>query len=385
MKLKVLLPFIIATSLMLLSYTTSKVMYNPTCPTGYTGAPSFSSGSTSKCSSCHGGISTGMVTVMGLPSGSYVPGQTYTFSLTINHSAANRLVWGFAIKSISNVDRSVVGTFSTTNANASVKSSGNSLELSHATAATTAASISYTYSNLKWTAPATPTANQSNIRFYFTGVAGNGNGNDGTSDFTYNGTLDATYTNLPVVLSNFKLVNVRNNAVQVLWQTEQETAGETFEIESSIDAINWSSITTVLGKGSSTSQQYSYTNNQPLSSGNVNYYRIKMIEADGSYRYSATQSIKLSNKVIVVKPLGSSISFGLNQTISYSIQSDKNRTINVSIIDINGQILYNKQLNLMSGNNNVIIPNNALLNSRGMIFAQFNAEGFQETIKQIIF
>ena len=385
MKLKVLLPFIIAISLMLLSYTTSTMMYNPNCPTGYTGAPSFSTGAVAQCTSCHGaGLAGGSVAVSGLPSGSFIPGQTYNFSLTITHSAANRAVWGYAIKAISNVDRAVVGTFSTTNANSSIKSSGNSLELSHATAATSAASISYTYTNLKWTAPAVPTTNQSNIRFYFIGVAGNSNGGS-SGDFVYSGTQDATYINLPVVLSNFKLVNVRNSSIQVLWQTEQETAGEKFEIETSIDAINWSSVSTVLAKGSSTAQQYSYTHNQPLSSGNVNYYRIKMIEVDGSYRYSAIQSIKLNNKAITIKPLGSTVSFGLNQTIGYSIQSDKNRTINVSIIDINGKILYNKQMNLMSGNNNVIIPSNAFGNSRGLVFAQFNADDFQETMKQIIF
>ncbi|MBU3714550.1 MAG: hypothetical protein FGM46_06330, partial [Ferruginibacter sp.] len=110
------------------------------CPIGRTGAPSFSSGSVSRCTGCHGDFSAnptgGSVTVSGLPDAAYTPSQSYPFSLTVTHTTSDRKIWGFAIKAVSTVDRSVVGTWTTTNTNASIKSTGNNIELSHTNAPT---------------------------------------------------------------------------------------------------------------------------------------------------------------------------------------------------------------------------------------------------------
>ena len=172
---------------------TAFVLSNPNCPTGKTGAPSASTGSVSNCTSCHGGNSLnaagGGIVVSGLPT-TYTAGTAYSFSVKINHASANRTVWGFAIKAIDTVARVVVGTWSTSNANTSIKGTagGTSYELSHAHAGTSASANTYTYSNLTWTAPAVPTANQARVKFYIAAVAGDGSG-DETGDFVYTTTF----------------------------------------------------------------------------------------------------------------------------------------------------------------------------------------------------
>jgi len=201
---------------------------NPNCPTGYTTAPSLNGTTVRNCTSCHGDYSLntagGGIVVTGLPA-IYNPGQSYPFTVKINHSASNRTVWGVAIKAIDTVTHAVIGAWTTTNPNTSIKGSsgGSSYELSHANAATSTATNTYTYSNLTWTAPSVPTAVQSRVKFYVSAVAGNNNGGEGgdyvyatslTSNqyvaptpctFTYgtwttcsNGTQTRTYTTSPV-------------------------------------------------------------------------------------------------------------------------------------------------------------------------------------------
>jgi hypothetical protein len=209
-------------------FTSLKMTSNPNCPTGYTTAPSLNGTTVRNCTSCHGDYSLntagGGIVVTGLPA-IYNPGQSYPFTVKINHSASNRTVWGVAIKAVDTVTHAVIGAWTTTNPNTSIKGSsgGSSYELSHANAATSTATNTYTYSNLTWTAPSLPTAVQSRVKFYVSAVAGNNNGGEGgdyvyatslTSNqyvaptpctFTYgtwttcsNGTQTRTYTTSPV-------------------------------------------------------------------------------------------------------------------------------------------------------------------------------------------
>ena len=166
-----------------------KMMSNPNCPTGYTTAPGLNATTTRNCTSCHGGnalnMAGGSITATGLPT-TYTAGQSYPFSVKITHSAANRLVWGVAIKAIDTLTHAVIGTWVTTNPNTSIKGTagGSSYELSHANAATSTATNTYTYSNLTWVAPAAPTAVQARVKFYISAIAGNNSG-DEAGDYAY--------------------------------------------------------------------------------------------------------------------------------------------------------------------------------------------------------
>ena len=170
-------------------FTSLKITSNPNCPTGYTTAPGLNSSTTRNCTSCHGDYSLntsgGGIAVTGLPT-TFTPGTAYPFSVKITHSAANRTVWGVAIKAVDTLTHAVIGTWTTTNPNTSIKGStgGSSYELSHANAATSTATNTYTYSNLTWVAPTAPTAVQSRVKFYVSAVAGNNNGNE-AGDYVY--------------------------------------------------------------------------------------------------------------------------------------------------------------------------------------------------------
>ena len=176
-------------------FTSLKITSNPNCPTGYSTAPSLNGTTVRNCTSCHGDYSLntagGGITVTGLPT-TFTPGTAYPFSVKVTHSAANRTVWGVAIKAVDTLTHAVIGTWTTTNPNTSIKgtptvANGN-YELSHANAATSTATNTYTYSNLTWTSPALPTAVQSRVKFYVSAVAGNNNGNE-AGDYVYSTSL----------------------------------------------------------------------------------------------------------------------------------------------------------------------------------------------------
>jgi Reeler domain len=234
---------LVVLALISMSYTTRSLLSNPNCPVAYTGAPKATTpslGQVKYCTNCHGDFSLntagGGIAVNGLPGTTYSPGQVYNFSIRINHAMADRRSWGFAIKAVNTTDNKVVGTFSTTNGNASVKGtvSASTTELSHATAATTAAASNYTYTNLTWTAPTTPVASEANIKFYVVANAGDNDGGE-AGDYIYATTLSSAMSTLPLTLSSFGVSTADGSEVCLKWQTqyEQNTAG--FELERSIN------------------------------------------------------------------------------------------------------------------------------------------------------
>ncbi len=167
---------------LIISFSSFSVLINSAVPDqGYTGADGL------YCTNCHSSNTLnsggGGVTVSGLPQGTYTAGAVYDFSIQISHGTANRGRFGFSIEA-RNAAGQKVGSFSSTNPNAAP----NGDELSHWNAPLlTTGQAAYTYNNLRWTAPANPSAADQTVTFYYVGNAANGSGSSG--DFIHAGTL----------------------------------------------------------------------------------------------------------------------------------------------------------------------------------------------------
>lgn len=163
--------------------TQASVLWSAQPPSGYTGAGPAGLGGGPTCVDCHSSFALnsggGSVSLVGFP-GYYIAGQTYNISVKITHGANDRRRWGFAMKAV-NSNGQQVGTFGTTNPNIIV--SGD--EITHNSAPVTSLSGSYTFANITWTAPASPTAADQTVTFYFSGNAAN-NSLDNTGDYIYN-------------------------------------------------------------------------------------------------------------------------------------------------------------------------------------------------------
>ncbi|MEM9546646.1 MAG: T9SS type A sorting domain-containing protein [Bacteroidota bacterium] len=103
---------------------------------------------------------------------------------------------------------------------------------------------------------------------------------------------------LPIRLRNFSATKGRElNTVDLNWASSTEVNGSHFEIERSQDLENWNTLGEVDAIGeSTTAQEYNFIDdNLPLNSRSnhkIFYYRLRMVDKDGTYEYSEVRSVR---------------------------------------------------------------------------------------------
>ncbi|REA63279.1 hypothetical protein DSL64_06595 [Dyadobacter luteus] len=105
---------------------------------------------------------------------------------------------------------------------------------------------------------------------------------------------------LPVTLTSFVAKATSEgklSTVDVKWSTTAETNSEKFEVEKSADAKNWQLAgTKAAAQNSDVLNNYSFTDLSPL--GGKSYYRLKMVDLDGSFAYSKIVGVQLEGSNI---------------------------------------------------------------------------------------
>ena len=102
---------------------------------------------------------------------------------------------------------------------------------------------------------------------------------------------------LPVSLIDFT-ASKKNKVVDLNWQTSNEQNSSYFDVEFSRDGDNFESIGRVNASGSSTTlKNYSSKHLSPVNG--LNYYRLKLVDAGGSYKYSTVRTVKFSNSTSI--------------------------------------------------------------------------------------
>lgn len=135
---------------------------------------------------------------------------------------------------------------------------------------------------------------------------------------------------LPVVLLDFS-AKAQENQVSINWSTSSEINNDYFNVEKSLDGINWVIIGRVESIGNSeTITNYSLVDNNPVSG--VQYYRLKQTDINGTYTYSAKVPVNYGGKVIAtVSVFPNPASDVLNVELSNGEQSEIKFTIYNSV------------------------------------------------------
>ncbi len=97
---------------------------------------------------------------------------------------------------------------------------------------------------------------------------------------------------LPVKLANFS-AHTEGNIGILTWSTSEETNSFAFEVERSANGKKWATVGTVAAKGES-NRLVNYTFPDAGLSKGINYYRLKMIDRDGSFNHSHIISLRSS-------------------------------------------------------------------------------------------
>ena len=115
---------------------------------------------------------------------------------------------------------------------------------------------------------------------------------DNITQITF-GTTDNGDQSLPIELNNFVAIQ-NDDDVNLQWETATEVNNKGFDIERKHSTSDgWKKVAFVQGKGNSSSPvSYSYKDKNVYQFSNIKY-RLKQIDTDGSYEYSAEISVEL--------------------------------------------------------------------------------------------
>lgn len=203
-------------------------------------------------------------------------------------------------------------------------------------------------------------------------VCQNNNGNGETEIINYTGVGNSTYyirvhssgTNssrftikvegevLPIEIISLKAFERGDNNI-IEWVTSSEVNNE-FQIveKTNKDSGNWVEVGKVSGTNTKdTTIRYEITDYAPSQ---VEYYRIKSIDFDGSIQYSKIISLVRSNHSItsMVKSIYPN---PVNQEMTISITSEMEDDIEIRIVDITGKVLLQQNHSLVLGENKLIV------------------------------
>ncbi len=100
-------------------------------------------------------------------------------------------------------------------------------------------------------------------------------------------------TALPIELSYFE-GKLEGDMVALEWKTETEENNDYFVVERSLDGKTFEPLTKMQGAGTTVEvQEYSFKDEAPFA---LNYYRLKQVDFDGRYAYSAIITVNTITK-----------------------------------------------------------------------------------------
>jgi len=175
---------------------------------------------------------------------------------------------------------------------------------------------------------------------------------------------------LPLTLIDFSGHLVERQA-SLNWRTADETKVNYFEVEMSEDAIEFKAI----GQVQANNNEFNnYTFDYALSNTATNFYfRLKMVDLDGSYRYS--QIIELTPNIrkeligqINPNPIGSEINFIYDNSIGEF-------QLEMEVLDLTGKVLWSRTERVEQGHNTIHFSSNNL--TQGMYLLRYYSKGYE--------
>lgn len=131
--------------------------------------------------------------------------------------------------------------------------------------------------------------------YYFKIVEYNGNGI--SSKYLSGANLFGSNTTLPVTLLNFSVTGCNEKCADLKWQTSSEINNHYFDVERSINTMDWTVIGRIKGAGNSNSMlsygMIDYMTNMSLPLPEKLFYRLKQVDFDGQFSLSNIELLNL--------------------------------------------------------------------------------------------
>jgi len=136
---------------------------------------------------------------------------------------------------------------------------------------------------------------------------------------------------LPVTLASFS-AQAEGRSALLRWSTTEETNSDFFEIQRSLDGKNWAEIGRQASSGESkVLASYQFTDARPVAG--TNLYRLRMVDKDGTFAFSAIKPVRFEGSLRrVVYPNPAADKLFLNEPESIA---------KIRIFDAGGVEVYN--------------------------------------------
>lgn len=188
---------------------------------------------------------------------------------------------------------------------------------------------------------------------------------------------------LPVQLLSFDAEKRNGKDVLARWKVAAEYNVNRYEIEmakgnTAVQQNQFIKMGETASRGNSfTPQEYSFTDTDPQKTG-VRYYRLKIIDQDGSIRYSALRPVFFSDDFswqVYPNP-----SKGLFMLL---MQQESNEKINVAVYDVNGKRVKQQEIMANGYVQKINVDLQAVQYPAGMYMIEVNAGGRKEVFKVV--
>lgn len=161
---------------------------------------------------------------------------------------------------------------------------------------------------------------------------------------------------LPVRLLSFS-GSYKNNSTLLHWEADNQIDFANYEVERSTNAVDFSSIATKAAQLSGASKEnYQYTDALSSLQGNVFYYRLKMVDIDGRYKYSNVIMIKRDQKNNIGVTINPNPVIGSDKA-TVNLKTVANGNAELKVLDLSGRILLRQQNRVTEGINSITLNN----------------------------
>jgi len=186
------------------------------------------------------------------------------------------------------------------------------------------------------------------------------------------GSIDSVGGNfpLPVTLVNFTVRNLGNNN-ELRWSTAYEQNADRYLIEYSFDGSTFTVVGEITAMNSTSG--YNYTYRHAITDTRKIFYKLKMLDIDGSSRYSSVITVggKNTGNVTIYPTVLQNRKLELNANTPVE---------NLKLYDAGGKEIYFNNLHGGQGYFSIQLPNLA----KGMYFVNIRGDNYNKTEKIII-
>ena len=138
---------------------------------------------------------------------------------------------------------------------------------------------------------------------------------------------------LPVTYASFD-AKISNNEIKLVWVIESQINNDHFDVQRSIDGSEWRTVATMKAKANN-ERTYQYSEKKP--SGKEISYRLKQVDINGKFTYSAVQLLRTTDQVTETK-----LSLTPTASLQVSLSSNSSQPVRVRVFNSNGQLVGQK-------------------------------------------